>query len=1167
MLLSGKPDVYYPLGEQARKPGTAEWRFPNEVLQGQAIDFDGTDEIEIPETTLSGEFSISAWVNPDTFAAPQSMLFGGNSSNAYKIEFNGPTIINIKIAGSNTGVYSPTSWTLNKWQHLLITRNSSNLVTIYRNGVSWGTTTKSGDFIFDRISGFNNSASHFDGRLSNIAIWDTDQSANKDNIYNYGAPQTSYTVAPTAWYKLDKTSKFTGLNPNWHNALSFDYASGNYITVDNSSGDFSFGTSPFSISLWFNGESFPGAYTALLGSHGSGSNSSFWAAYVHDSVGVVIFHGGQLIGGGGPISINEWYHYAVTRDTSGNLITYLNGVPVNTATGKTGTFNSASTIRIADDLHNANPSFDGKLSNVAVYKQAISAEDIKYLYNGGTPQTNISFEPTSWYKLDNLTTGIQDSGSASNNGTNNGATAVSSSVAVDEWVFENTVQSQTPNWTSALSFDGSSVVSINPITLDATNGMTLSLWLKCGTQSGLVFLCSSGGTGGTLSQFNFRITSDGSLLSYFNGSVNFNALLTGLATDTWNHVVVTVNYATGDVIGYKNTVQGPNTLTYGSARTTAKLSCIGAATSTGSYGMVGEISNVQVWQSVLSTNEIKTLYNNGQPQSTAYSSPISWWKLDDTANGIKDSVGSNDLTNNGATEIQTNVWTPRLNADSDTLPSTALVSSDLQFNSAYSSFSLDFDGVDDYINCGDSDTFTFGNGTTDSPFSVSAWFNADTLTANERFTIGKYDSGPEWLFQARENFIVFALYDSSNSSYYLSTMYSATIDTGVWRNVIFTYDGSSNATGCKMYINGSLVTTTTTKVGYTAMGNKSSDLKIGARSGKEFDGKIDEVSIFNKVLNQAEITSIYNNGYPKDLTALSPISWWRLGEDAYFNGNDFIIPNQITGAPNGTSNGMPATALIADAPGSYAAGLGSSLALDDRLGDAPNSIANSLSFNMTPENRISYPAGYTPTQVDNVYSMTFDGTSAGYIDFSSSILFDSEKPFSFSAWVNLDGYSPAYPTIVRLATDQNQDFIIGLSDQTNYTGVFFGTNIGFAKGTTSGDISADFINTWKHVCLTYNGLNKALLSNYKIFVDGTEIALTTAGPFATLTGNINTIGYGGYSNRFFNGKIDEVAIFDYALSARQIKEDIYNATTSGKTADLNNNSNLTAPIAWYRMGD
>tara|TARA_Y100000114_G_scaffold108129_1_gene101508 strand:- start:4533 stop:7541 length:3009 start_codon:yes stop_codon:yes gene_type:complete len=186
-------------------------------------------------------------------------------------------------------------------------------------------------------------------------------------------------------------------------SLDFDSASSSYITVDNSSGIFSFGTNPFSISLWFNGESFPGAYTALLGSHGSGSNSSFWGVYVHDTVGVVIFHGGQLIGGGGSISTNQWYHYAVTRDSAGNLITYLNGAVVNTATGKTGTFNSSSAIRIGDDLHNANPSFNGKLCQISIFNYALQQEDITTLYGNSTSGVGdpllLNTPPVAYYPL------------------------------------------------------------------------------------------------------------------------------------------------------------------------------------------------------------------------------------------------------------------------------------------------------------------------------------------------------------------------------------------------------------------------------------------------------------------------------------------------------------------------------------------------------------------------------------------------------------------------------------------------------------------------------------------------------------------------------------------------------------------------------------------------
>ena len=59
---------------------------------------------------------------------------------------------------------------------------------------------------------------------------------------------------------------------------------------------------------------------------------------------------------------------------------------------------------------------------------------------------------------------------------------------------------------------------------------------------------------------------------------------------------------------------------------------------------------------------ILTLYNSGQPETAISSSPVSWWKLNNTTTGIQDSgSASNNGTNNGTTETQTNVWTPRLN--------------------------------------------------------------------------------------------------------------------------------------------------------------------------------------------------------------------------------------------------------------------------------------------------------------------------------------------------------------------------------------------------------------------------------------------------------------------------------------------------------------------------
>ncbi len=212
--------------------------------------------------------------------------------------------------------------------------------------------------------------------------------------------------------------------------------------------------------------------------------------------------------------------------------------------------------------------------------------------------------------------------------------------------------------------------------------------------------------------------------------------------------------------------------------------------------------------------------------------------------------------------------------------------------------------------------------------------------------------------------------------------------------------------------------------------------------------------------------------------------------------------------------------------------------------------------------------GATPlAQVDNVYSMEFDGTD-DFIDLGTDVLFDSTGSFSFSAWVNLNSYSPAFPGICRIKTDQSKGFIIFLSQNSPYQGINIGSISGFMRAKTVGNIGGDFIGTWKHICVTFDGVDRTNTSSYKIYVDGSSVDLTTTGPFsdspnANFLGNATT-----NSATYFNGNIDEVGIFNTALTDAEISS-IYNATAViegvNKTADL---SQLTTPpIKWYRMGD
>ena len=111
--------------------------------------------------------------------------------------------------------------------------------------------------------------------------------------------------------------------------------------------------------------------------------------------------------------------------------------------------------------------------------------------------------------------------------------------------------------------------------------------------------------------------------------------------------------------------------------------------------------------------------------------------------------------------------------------------------------------------------------------------------------------------------------------------------------------------------------------------------------------------------------------------------------------------------------------------------------------------------------------------------------------------------------------------------------------------------------------SQSYDNDWHHYVGVYDGTSAA---NCKLYLDGNLVATGTGTPPSSLpstTGDVFQIGALGTSF-YTTGNIDEVAFFNYAIDSDQILE-IYNATSTGKTADLS--TMATPPVAWYRMGD
>ena len=184
--------------------------------------------------------------------------------------------------------------------------------------------------------------------------------------------------------------------------------------------------------------------------------------------------------------------------------------------------------------------------------------------------------------------------------------------------------------------------------------------------------------------------------------------------------------------------------------------------------------------------------------------------------------------------------------------------------------------------------------------------------------------------------------------------------------------------------------------------------------------------------------------------------------------------------------------------------------------------------------------------IDNVYSMEFDGVN-DYFDFAEQ---NYSGAFSMSFWVNPIEFTSNNRAFL-VSDDTNQNFIWLLANNDIRLKINGTQNIFTESG--GNDIVP---STWQNIIITRDASNNVnCYRNSSAFGSSGSIS----GTF-----DINKIGRAFSGSWMYEGKLDEVAIFNYALDSDQIDE-IYNATSTGKTADLS--AMATPPVAWYRMGD
>ena len=173
---------------------------------------------------------------------------------------------------------------------------------------------------------------------------------------------------------------------------------------------------------------------------------------------------------------------------------------------------------------------------------------------------------------------------------------------------------------------------------------------------------------------------------------------------------------------------------------------------------------------------------------------------------------------------------------------------------------LSFDGNDDNINLGDHDAFSFGAGTADMPFSVSAWIYP---VSEYRMIIAKRDDSTaqrEWsLDLAAGRKITLSLHDNSNWVSVRGRRWNTALVASKWCHVTATYDGNGLG-GIAIYVDGIRRDDTNVSAGtYVAMENSTASLLLGAylnAAGEPdwvFDSKITDLRINNVALSPTVI--------------------------------------------------------------------------------------------------------------------------------------------------------------------------------------------------------------------------------------------------------------------------------------------------------------------------
>lgn len=371
-----------------------------------------------------------------------------------------------------------------------------------------------------------------------------------------------------------------------------------------------------------------------------------------------------------------------------------------------------------------------------------------------------------------------------------------------------------------------------------------------------------------------------------------------------------------------------------------------------------------------------------------------------------------------------------------------------------------FDGMNDFINCGISDAFEMG-----ASGSLSVWIrpkiNTDASVViskdgtgyNNDFAMGFYPHGLAYgPFAFTFNRTI------EHDIPFLST----NVETGRWTHIVSEWDSD----GMKLFVDGALVAENDT---VCILGAGGIPLYIGQMQGiRFFNGDIDDVRVYDRVLSPSEVLELYREGDEGDDGLIAYYPFNGNADDESGHGHDGVV----LGGVAYQTNGVVGRAVVFD--GSTA-----------------------------------------KIQIPHADDLNLGG------------------PFSITCWMKSSGSNPNGALLAKIQSfTPRNGYLLAVNPDLNPDSIRMIINKDWptVHGIASSTKNVLDAN-WHHVTATYD---EEILT---LYIDG-RIEMQTAYTNGLTPNTLPLyLGWDPYgSDRYFNGQLDEVRIYNRALSEPEINE-------------------------------